>query len=125
MGLALFFLMATLVACLSVGKGTWQPVHDIIALKTFDKVILVASKFAKENYPNKMGAELIVLDPARPIAENINFLAGEFKKIPDMEVGVNLVSGTGVEHMAILAALLKCGLGIRLVSVSSGGLAEL
>ncbi|MFH1917224.1 MAG: hypothetical protein ABIJ21_08245 [Nanoarchaeota archaeon] len=117
--------MATLVACLSVGKGTWQPVHDLIATKAFEKVVLVASQFAKENYPNKLGAELIVLDPSRPIDENIAFLAAEFKKIPDMEVGLNLISGTGVEHMAVLAALLKCGLGVRLVSVNAGSVHEL
>jgi hypothetical protein len=118
--------MTTLVACLSVGKGTWQPVQDLISTGIFDKVILIASTFAKDNYPNKSGAEVIVLDPNLPLPDAVLFLERELKgKINDLEVGVNIVSGTGHEHMAVLAALLKSGVGIRLVSSANGSIVEL
>jgi hypothetical protein len=35
----------------------------------------------------------------------------------DTDVAVNLVSGEGAQHMALLAAILQLGLGIRLVTV--------
>lgn len=117
--------MSTLVACLSVGKGTWQPVQDLIATKSFDKVILIVSQFAKDNYPNKFGAEMIVLDPALSLADAVSLLERELKgKINDLEVGVNLISGNGEEHMAVLAALIRSGVGFRLVSALDGSIVE-
>ena len=46
-------------------------------------------------------------------------------KIYDLDVALNMVSGTGKEHMAILSALLKLGLGIRLMAVTKNGVVEL
>jgi hypothetical protein len=46
-------------------------------------------------------------------------------KIKGTEVALNLVSGTGKEHMAILAALLKLGVGIRLVALTKEGFKEI
>jgi hypothetical protein len=37
---------------------------------------------------------------------------------------VNLISGTGKEHMAAISAVLKLGLAIRLVGVNEGGVIE-
>ena len=42
-----------------------------------------------------------------------------------MEVAVNIVSGNGKEHMAIISALLKLGVGIRLMAVTKDGVREL
>jgi len=36
-----------------------------------------------------------------------------------------MTSGSGKEHMALLSALLKLGLGIRLVSFTNNGIKEL
>ena len=41
------------------------------------------------------------------------------------EIALNLISGTGKEHMAILSALLKLGVGIRLVALTKDGVEEL
>ena len=46
-------------------------------------------------------------------------------KIKDFEVAINLISGTGKEHMAILSAVMKLGLGMRLVVLSEKGLEEI
>jgi len=40
-------------------------------------------------------------------------------------VALNLVSGNGKEHMAILSALLKLGIGVRLMAVTKDGVREL
>ncbi|HLC66335.1 MAG TPA: hypothetical protein VJK52_01715, partial [Candidatus Nanoarchaeia archaeon] len=68
----------------------------------------------------------LIIDPTKPtgtLSEDIRVqLAG---KIQDLEVAVNFISGTGKEHMALLSALLKLGLGIRLVVLTKDGVAEL
>jgi hypothetical protein len=47
------------------------------------------------------------------------------EKITGTEVALNLISGSGKEHMAVLSALLKLGLGIRLVTYTVNGIKEL
>ena len=46
------------------------------------------------------------------------------EKISGIEVGLNIVSGSGKEHMALISALLKLGIGIRLVALTSNGVKE-
>ena len=46
-------------------------------------------------------------------------------KIKDPEVDVNFISGTGREHMALMSALLKLGVGIRLVAITKEGMEEI
>ena len=46
-------------------------------------------------------------------------------KIKDLEVAVNIVSGTGKEHMALLAAILKLGVGVRLVALENNEFLDL
>ena len=41
------------------------------------------------------------------------------------EVALNIVSGTGKEHMALLSALLKLGLGIRFIALTKDGVEEI
>jgi len=38
---------------------------------------------------------------------------------------VNIVSGDGKEHMALISALLKLGLGIRFVALTKEGIKEI
>ena len=42
-------------------------------------------------------------------------------EITDLEIALNIVSGEGREHMAVVSALLSLGLGIRLVALSKEG----
>jgi hypothetical protein len=117
--------VTTLIACFSVGKGTWNPVHRLITSGSFDKVILVTNELTKDKYPDK-DVPVVSISTEKPVQENVDFLIRELKPlISDLEVGVNLISGTGTEHMVILAALLKLGVGVRLVTWGEQGLVEL
>ena len=49
----------------------------------------------------------------------------ELKSKLSGDVAVNLISGSGKEHMALLGALTKCGVGIRFVTSNEKGLVEL
>src|SRR3989344_2122329 len=111
--------MPTLIACLSSGKGTWTEVNKIINSQPWDKVFLITNQFGKENYSvNNEKIELIVIDTFKEIPELVKVIKTNLNgKIKDFEVALNLVSGSGNEHMALLEAVLELGLNFRLVSV--------
>jgi len=118
--------MTILIACLSSGKGTWGHVGRLIAEHDWDKIFLITNDFGKENFKAEKPFEFIVVDSIKPMDELIldikNVLAS--KKL-GTEVALNMISGTGKEHMALLSAILKLGLGVRLVSLTKNGVSEL
>jgi hypothetical protein len=108
--------MATLIACLSTGKGTWGHVSALISQENWDKIFLITNDFGKEKYTNDKPFEAIVIDNNKKPEDLTNDIKAALEgKIPDTEVALNLVSGSGNEHMAVLSAILKLGLGVRLV----------
>ena len=117
--------MSTLIACLSTGKGTWGHVSRLISENSWDKVFLITNEFGKENFSASNNTELILINQKQGIKELAREIESKLKnKIKDPEVALNLVSGTGKEHTAILSAILKLGLGIRLVALTQEGMQE-
>jgi hypothetical protein len=109
--------MPTLIACLSTGKGTWAEVIKIINSQPWDKVFLLTNEFGKQNF--KGNAELVIINSDY---QEVAQLAAQIKsalkdKISDFEVALNIASGTGREHMALLEAIMELGLNFRLISV--------
>jgi len=118
--------MTELVACLSTGKGTWGHVSRLISDGTWENVILVTNEFGKENFANGKNAVLVSIDSRKPILELVNDIKNALEgKLKGPEVAVNIVSGDGKEHMALISALLKLGLGIRFVAVTKEGIKEI
>ncbi len=118
--------MTDLIACLSTGKGTWGNVKRLIAEEKWDKVILITNDFGKENFQADKNVELIIVDARKPMAELVDAIKTGIKgKISDTEVAVNLISGSGKEHMALLAAIMKSGLGFRLMALTTDGIKEI
>ena len=118
--------MPTLIACLSTGKGTWGHVSRLIAEDSWSKVFLITNEFGKENFTKPENTELIIVNQNQGIKELAAEIESKLKsKIKDPEVALNLVSGTGKEHTAILSAVLKLGLGIRLVALTQQGMEEI
>jgi len=119
--------MPTLIACLSTGKGTWAEVNRLLQVNNWTKVFLITNKFGEDTFKNKPECvSLIVLD-----LENLSLskLTEQIKsalkdKISDFEIGLNLASGSGKEHMAVLEAILELGLNFRLVSITQNGQME-
>jgi len=113
--------MPTLLACLSSGKGTWTEVVKVINSRPWSRVFLITDHFGQENFRPRNTMELIVVDFQSEPQE----LVGQIKKglqgkVADFEVGLNLASGNGKEHMALLEAVLELGLNFRLVTVQNG-----
>jgi len=116
--------MPTLIALLSTGKGTWAEVNRIIQFQNWDKVFLITNKFGEENFKNRPeSVKMVVVDSDN---SDIVSLTEQIRKqlegqISDFEVGLNLASGSGKEHMAVLEAVMELGLNFRIITVNSNG----
>jgi len=108
--------MTTLIACVSTGKGTWTKVLQLIAAHDWENIILITNSFGKEKFQINKDAEYIILNENMSIKDMINTISDNIKsRTCGFEVALNIESGTGKEHMAIISAILKQGLAMRLV----------
>lgn len=118
--------MTDLIACLSAGEKSWAHVKRLIQEQDWKKIFLITNDFGKKNFKSEKKVEFIVVNFQKPVFELIEDIRKSLKgKITDLEVALNIVSGTGKEHMAILSALLKLGVGVRLIAVTKDGIKEL
>ncbi len=115
--------MPTLIALLSTGKGTWSEVLKIIRFKPWTKVFLITNKFGEENFKQQGSEiELVVVDFYQDVAQITNEIKNKLQgKISDFEIALNMASGVGKEHMAVLEAVLELGLNFRLISANERG----
>jgi len=118
--------MTELIAMLTTGKGTWIEVSRLISSHQFSKVLLLTNQFGQEKYKPNDSTELIVLDFTKPmeilVADIINSVK---EKISGEELAVNFASGNGKEHMAFISAIMKLGVGFRLVGLTPEGVKEI
>ena len=118
--------MSTLIASLSTGKGTWGHVSRLIKENKWDNILLITNEFGKENFTKSDNTELILIDANKGIEELSKDIYEKLKdKIKDPEVALNLVSGSGKEHMAIISSILKLGIGLRLIALTNEGMKEI
>ena len=93
-----------------------------IDAEKWDRVYLITNEFGKEKFKGRDNVEFVVVDINAELNELrdivYNYLKGKLK---GSEVGLNFISGSGKEHMAILSAVLKLGLSIRLVGMTKNG----
>lgn len=117
--------MTELIACLSTGKGTWGHVNRLIQDQQWDNILLITNDFGKENFKAEKPAEFIIIDANKGMKDLREDLEKSLKeKIKGTEVALNMISGTGKEHMALLSALLKLGIGIRQIALTKDGIEE-
>ena len=118
--------MTDLVACLSSGEKSWIHIAKLIKEQDWEKIFLITNEFGKENFKADKKVHFVVVDNQKPVMDLIEDIKNGLRgKITDLEVGLNLVSGSGKEHMALLSALLKLGVGVRLMAVTKDGVREL
>ena len=113
--------MPTLIACLSTGKGTWAEVSKLIQSQSWTKVFLITNQFGQENFTNKPeNAELVLIDTFAPVSSMVEKITAQLKdKVSDFEVALNLASGSGKEHMALIESVLEMGLNFRVVTLNN------
>ncbi len=111
--------MTTFVALLGAGKGTWVEVHNILKSGSFEKAILFIDDWAAKNYRNEYGAITVPL-PEDATQQQLIDIMGQHLRAgidhDDLDVAINIASGTGKQHAALITSLLTLGFGIRLVS---------
>ncbi len=115
--------MTDLIVCLTDEKATAH-VSSLIKSREWGSIFLIMNP--GRNFDCGKKAEMIHVDFSKPVFEVIERIKKSLDgKLSDFEVAFNMVSGSGKEHMAVLAALLKLGVGIRLVAVTKEGVREL
>lgn len=118
--------MAELIACLSTGKGTWGHVGRLIQDNSWDRIILITNDYGKENFTKNEKTEFMVINASQGLKELRDEILNKLKeKIKGTEVGINFISGSGKEHMALIGAVLKLGVGIRLIALTKDGMEEI
>ena len=117
--------MADLIAVLSTGKGTWGHVNGLINGEEWDKIYLLTNDFGKDTFKANDKTELIVLNFNAKVEELSKEIEEKLKDKVSGEVGVNFISGAGKEHMALISALMKLGIGFRLMVSTMEGVKEI
>ena len=122
--------MAHLIA--TFGKESQETIYSIIKSGMFDKIYIVcdelnASHYIKPHLKDDVKIVLLKLDYSKPSEELVPELYVMLKKhfledkIQDLDIAVNIASGTGKEHSVIISTLMKLGYGIRLVDLDKDG----
>jgi len=124
--------MAHLIACLGTDKESWNDVNTVIQSGFFDKVYIITDDFGVQHYvkpavktatKSDVIIKLVKLNFAKASEELVPELYVILKKhfledkIQDLDIAVNITSGTGKEHAIIISTLMKLGYGIRLVDL--------
>ncbi len=106
--------MSTLVALLSSGKGTWAQVNAIIKSHNWNNILLICNEFAFTTFESNKGKKVVIDE--KQVQKSFQKLSKFLKEnVKDFEVALNLSSGSGLEHMIVLSAVLKSGSGVRFV----------
>jgi hypothetical protein len=108
-----------LLAVLGIGKGTWGHIARLISEEAWDTVLIVGNDWGKENFaPGKEVGWIIVNNRA-----GFKILKDAIKeKLPATdEICVSLISGSGKEHIALLAALRESKRDFKLVILTGEG----
>ncbi len=118
--------MTDLVACFTSGEKSLAHVQRLVKEHDWQNIFLITNHQGNDFLKFEKPVECVQIDSSKPVTELIEDIRKRLQnKISDLEVALNLVSGNGKEHMAILSALLKLGVGVRLVAVTKDGFKEL
>ncbi len=117
--------MTTLVTCLGKGTSASEYISKLIESEPWEAVFLICAK-GSEEIKSQAAIRVINVDEQNHLLEEMTEMIKEQlnNKIPDTQVALNMVSGSGKMHMATLSAILRCGLGVRLVALTPEGMKE-
>lgn len=111
-----------LVASLGNDKENWGQISALMNRLESTKIVLVKDK-KTEDFPEDDRVKIISIDNSQPLVSLVEELKEKLKAevSGDFEVAVSLASGTGKEHMALIAALLGVPVGVKLVVFTKEG----
>ena len=117
--------MTDLVVMLTSGKGTWAEASRLVKQENWSHVYFVCTDFGKEKFTCDKPSSFIVIDSFSSPEDIKRSIVSQMKGKLGLDVGVNMTSGTGYEHMALLSALLELGVGVRLVYAGENSMREI
>ncbi len=117
--------MTVLIAVMGEGKGTWGHVYKIIEDLEWENIIVVTQEFFRPTIRINKKHELVLIDSNKPLPELVEDISKALDGKVFGDAAVNLISGNGKEHMALLASLLKVGAGVRLIALTKDGVKEI
>jgi hypothetical protein len=114
--------MSVLIAFIPEERAAVIHLQRVIEGEDWDRIILIGEgefKSAKAFIRVFSDRTLYLTELKKSYEEQMR------DKVKVFEVGVNLMGGSGKEHMALIAAVLSLGLGIRFVALTPGGVREI
>jgi hypothetical protein len=115
-----------LITLALTGKGSWAKVYSLLNKEQFDSIILLTNTYGKERFQPNNKTKVLEIDNEQPIKALKQALKVILKpEIKDIEVTINIDSGTGKEHTALICALIEIGVGINFITVENNEMIEL
>ncbi len=115
-----------LIALVFEPEDSWSHVRKLIERGEWKSIVIITDKGCEKRFTANKKYKAVIIDSEQPAADIIKLLISSLKPIlMDFEAGLNMVSGSGKEHMCVLAALLKLGVGVRLMALTKEGVKEL
>lgn len=95
--------MSDLICSLSRGKGSWGHITRLINDHNWDSISLITNDWCKQNFAPAKEVNWILINRNMGFDLMVNTIA---KDLPESKnVILNLISGDGKEHMALLKAI--------------------
>ncbi|MCD6478897.1 MAG: hypothetical protein J7L44_03355 [Candidatus Diapherotrites archaeon] len=111
-------MVKAFIATLGRGKGTWGHVARLIQEAQWDQILLIGTEFTKQNFRPARDCAWLLINPR----SGFETLKEAIKKaIPEAELYISLISGSGREHTALLSALRELGKDYKLVVLTGDG----
>jgi len=115
--------MTNFLGVLSIGKGTWGQVAHIIDNSEYENVYLVSNEWAQDKFTCTKKVNWIIIDPRKGFSEILEDIGKQWPK--DLaEIELNLHSGSGKEHSAILAILKQKNIKYKIITINAEGIVK-
>ena len=116
--------MTDLVLTLGSGKSAWPYLLELIKREEWSNVIVVTNQFGAQNFTAGKPITFVIIDDRKKMRLLVEDITPQLK-LKGTTVALNMVSGEGKVHMAVLASILKTGVGVRLVGIKDYKVTEL
>jgi hypothetical protein len=107
-----------LIAVLGVGRGSWGHVARLISEEEWDRILLIGNEWGKENFSPPKEVDWVIVNNRAGFEVIKNTIK---EKLPDEEIFVSIISGSGKEHMALIAALKEENKSYKIVVLTGEG----
>lgn len=111
-----------LVALIGKEKESLGQISALVNRFEAEKIILVKDKSVEE-FPQNENCEIVEINSDKDLFTLRDEIEIKLKKYlsSQFEVALSIASGNGKEHMAVLSALLRIPVGVRIVAFTKNG----